>query len=59
MVAELSSAQMRRFFLHFSMEKWVVQELAVLKDTFVDLWDWVGAFRREGCRLRKAVLRKN
>ena len=59
MVAELSSAQMRRIFLHFSMEKWVVQELAVLEDTFVDLWDWVVAFRREGCRLRKAVLRKN
>lgn len=59
MVAELSSAQMRRFSLHFSTEKWVVRELAVLEDTFVDLWDLAGAFRQEGSLLRKVMLRKN
>lgn len=59
MVAELSSAQMKRLSLHFSTEIWVVQEFVVLEDTFVDLWDLAGAFRREGCLLRKAVLRKN
>ena len=59
MVVELSSAQMRRFFLHFSMKKWVVQEMVVLEDTFVDLSDWAEAFRLEGCLLRKEVLRRN
>lgn len=59
MVAELSSAQMRKFFLHFSMKKWVVQELVVLEDTFVHLSDWAGAFRLEECLLRKEVLRRS
>lgn len=59
MVAELSSAQMRRFFRHFSLKKWVVQESVVLEDAFVNLSDWAGAFRLEGCLLRKEVLRRN
>lgn len=58
-MAELSSAQMRRFFLHFSMKRLVVQELVVLEDTSVDLSDWAGAFRLEGCLLRKEGLRRN